>query len=259
MWDITQGVMLWKLNSTWPTVVWQLYDWFLNPTSAYYFTKKALEPLHIQLNEDDFTVSVINAMHKEHKNLKVSVKVYDFDLNVKWEKEQVLSIGEDRYKEVFKVPEVKGIKGTFFVKLILKDTNGNTVSDNFYWFSNAKGVDSKVYEAVKRAGVDSKEYAKKVDHTDLSALKKVKLDLSYKITEDGKEKVATVTVKNNTKGLAFMNRLMVVKGKDGEEVLPAFWSDNFFTLLPGEEKVLTVRFAAEDLDGKEPVVITDMN
>jgi hypothetical protein len=56
-----------------------------------------------------------------------------------------------------------------------------------------------------------------------------------------------------------MNRLMVVKGKDGEEVLPAFWSDNFFTLLPGEEKVLTVRFAAEDLDGKEPVVITDMN
>ena len=64
MWDITQGVMIWKLNSTWPTVLWQLYDWFLNPTSAYYFAKKALEPLHIQLNEHDFTVSIINAQHK---------------------------------------------------------------------------------------------------------------------------------------------------------------------------------------------------
>ncbi len=259
MWDVTQGVMLWKLNSTWPTIAWQLYDWFLNPTSAYYFTKKALEPIHIQLNEHDFKVSVINAQHKKFDDLKASVKVYDFDLNVKWEKDTVFNIGEDRYKELFNVPEIKGIKGTYFVKLILNDKNGKEISENFYWFSSEKGVDDKVYEAVKRAGVDSKEYAKKVDHTDLASLEKVDLDLKYDITTDDKIKIAVVHVKNTTEKLAFMNRLMVVKEKDGEEVLPTIWSDNFFTLLPGEEKTLTARFSISDLDEEEPIVVLDKN
>jgi len=259
MWDITQGVMLWKLNSTWPTVVWQLYDWFLNPTSAYYYTKKALEPLHIQLNESDYTVSVINTKHKALNNLKAIVKVYDFDLNVKWEKEQVLSIGEDRYKELFKVPEIKNLKGTYFVKLTLSNSKGEVASDNFYWFSSSKGVDQKVYEAVKRAGVDSKEYAKKTDHTDLSSLERVKLDLNHKFIDKGTEIVAEITAKNNSKGLAFMNRLMITKGNGGEEVLPTIWSDNFFTLLPGEEKTLTASLSKADLDGKEPVVTLDLN
>lgn len=259
MWDITQGVMLWKLNSTWPTVVWQLYDWFLNPTSAYYFTKKALEPLHIQLNEDDYTVSVINRLHKDLKNLKATVKVFDFDLNVKWKKETVLDIGEDRYKELFKIPEVKGLTGTYFVKLILTDNNDNIVSDNLYWFSSAGGVDQKVYEAIKRAGLGDKEYARKVDHTDLASLKRVKPDLNVEFIDKGTEILAKVKAKNDTKGLAFMNRLMVTKGEEGEEVLPTIWSDNFFTLFPGEERILTARFAKADLNGKEPFVIVDMN
>src|SRR5664279_175627 len=58
MWDITSGVMIWKLNATWPQVLWQIYDWFLNPNAGYFYAKKAMEPLHIQLNENDFTVSV---------------------------------------------------------------------------------------------------------------------------------------------------------------------------------------------------------
>ena len=116
-----------------------------------------------------------------------------------------------------------------------------------------------MYEAVKRAGVDSKEYAKKVDHTDLSALERVELDLSIGFVDKGAEIVAKIRAKNTTKMLAFMNRLMITKGEGGEEILPTIWSDNFFTLLPGEEKILTARFAKVDLDGKEPVVIVDLN
>ncbi len=37
------------------------------------------------------------------------------------------------------------------------------------------------------------------------------------------------------------------------------WNDNFFTLLPGEERVLTARFAKADLGGNEPIVVLDMN
>ena len=260
MWDVTQGIMLWKLNSTWPTVVWQLYDWFLNPTAAYYYSKKALEPLHIQLNEDDFSVSIINAQHISLRNLKADVKVYDFDLNVKWKKEQSFDIGEDQFKELFKVPELLNSKvGTYFIKLILSDEKGSVISDNFYWFSTSTGVDEKVYEAVKRAGVDNRDYARVVEHKDLASLKKVDLNIDYKVVNQGSNILITVSVKNTTKGLAFMNRLMVTKGENGEEVLPTIWSDNFFCLLPGEEKVLTANCATADLNGKIPIVVLDKN
>ncbi|MCF6351837.1 MAG: beta galactosidase jelly roll domain-containing protein [Cyclobacteriaceae bacterium] len=237
MWDITTGVMLWKLNSTWPTVVWQIYDWFLNPTSAYYYTKKALEPLHIQLNEHNKTVSIINTQHKKHSNLVAKVSVLNFDLSLKWEKEEAFTMEEDRYKELFQLPDIEDLSATYFVKLELKNTEGVTVSDNFYWFSSNK----------------------QKDFSDLAKLKKTDLNIIAKIEEEGEEIRITVTAKNTSGGLAFFNRLMITKGEGGDEVLPTFWSDNFFSLLPGEEKVVTARFAKKDLEGKLPLVVIDKN
>jgi exo-1,4-beta-D-glucosaminidase len=235
MWDITQGVLIWKINSIWPTVVWQIYDWFLNPTSAYYFTQKALEPIHIQLNEHDFTVSVINTQYKELKDYSVSVKVLDFDLNTKWEKEETFSMGENQYKELFKLPQIKGLTPVYFVKLELKDRQGKTVSDNFYWFSTKPEPDFR----------------------QLSKLKPVDLKMDTQTVDEDTEYLVKVEVENASDRLAFMNRLMVCKGEGGEEVLPTIWSDNFFTLLPGEQKLLTASVAKADLNGKKPVVVQD--
>jgi hypothetical protein len=50
---------------------------------------------------------------------------------------------------------------------------------------------------------------------------------------------------------------MITKGEGGDEVWPTFWSDNFFTLLPGEEKTVTARFARKTLEGKDPVLQLD--
>lgn len=43
MWDITTGVMIWKINSCWPDVCWQMYDWYLTPNASYHFAKRAME------------------------------------------------------------------------------------------------------------------------------------------------------------------------------------------------------------------------
>jgi exo-1,4-beta-D-glucosaminidase len=236
MWDITSGVMLWKLNATWPQVLWQLYDWFLNPNSAYFFAKKALEKIHIQLNEHDFTVSVINTHHKEINNLIASVQVFNDDLTLKWKKEVKLNIREDCYHELFPLPPLKDLTPVYFVKLQLKDSGGHVVSDNFYWFSSATG---------------------KTDLTAIAGLPKVKLDIQQQLTFADDEGCMKVVVKNPTDKLAFFNRLIITKGAGGDEVLPTFWSDNFFTLMPGEEKTIIARFAIQDLDGKQPALVID--
>ena len=51
-----------------------------------------------------------------------------------------------------------------------------------------------------------------------------------------------------------MVRLRVTKGKRGEDLTPIFWSDNYFSLLPGEVKELTATYDASDLDGKVPIL-----
>jgi hypothetical protein len=51
-----------------------------------------------------------------------------------------------------------------------------------------------------------------------------------------------------------MVRLKVAGSKSGERILPVFFSDNFVSLLPGEEKVITMNLKNEDTRGEKPVV-----
>jgi exo-1,4-beta-D-glucosaminidase len=157
-------------------------------------------------------------------------------MKVRWEKEDKFTIGESRYKELFRIPELQDLTPVWFVKLVLRDSAGKSVSDNFYWFSSKKD---------------------KNDLRDIARLPKIPLAFSSEVTYSGNEGIMKVTVNNPTDKLAFFNRLMIIKGKGGDELWPTFWSDNFFTLLPGEEKTLTARFAKQDLDGKEPVLELD--
>ena len=60
LWDITSGFTQWKINSAWPDVQWQIFDWYLKPMVSYYFIKRANEPLHIQLGLLEPMVTVVN-------------------------------------------------------------------------------------------------------------------------------------------------------------------------------------------------------
>jgi len=64
-----------------------------------------------------------------------------------------------------------------------------------------------------------------------------------------------VTVHNGGRAPAFFLRLRVTKGDGGDEVLPSYWTDNYVSLLPGETRKLSVRFADGALAGARPVVV----
>ena len=237
MWDITTGVMLWKLNATWPQVLWQIYDWFLNPNAGYFYAKKALEPLHIQMNEHNRMVAVINTMHRSHEKLTADVRLYDFNMNIVWQQQQPLSIGEDCYKELFTLPQPKEITPVYYARLLLKDGNGKVVSENFYWLS-----------------ADGKN-----DFRAITQMPKVDLQLTSTTTTKDNDIIMRIKVKNSTNRLAFMHRLMITKGDSEDEVLPTFWTDNFLTIFPGEEREVMATFARQDLEGATPVLKLDRN
>jgi len=235
MWDITSGVMIWKLNASYPDFAWEIYDWFLNPNAGYYYVKNACEPLHIQMNANDDKVSVINTYHNPTNNITVRAKVYDFNLKVRWEREVEINLGEDRYQEIFYVPQLSKMTPVYFVKLELIDGSGKILSSNLYWESSKTPT----------------------DFSELSNMENAKVNLTYKAEERNGEYWVHVKVKNPTNKLAFMNRLAIIKKNNNEEVLPTFWDDNFITLFPGEEKTVEAKFSMKDLNGSAFTVVVD--
>ena len=91
------------------------------------------------------------------------------------------------------------------------------------------------------------------DLTGLNSLPEVKLNANV-VSGNG---TARVTVSNPSNAVAFMVHLRVTRGKGGEDVTPILWEDNYFSLLPGESRMVTAKFNQGSLDGKEAVVELD--
>jgi hypothetical protein len=231
MWDITSGVWEWKINSSWPSVAWQMYDWYLKPLSTYFFYKSAFEPLHIQLSPLDGMVTLVNRRLHPEKNLEVSIKIYNSQMKVIWENQTRSDVGANTYQDVFSVPSIIPLTTVYFAKLILKK-GGELVSENFYWLTASHPT----------------------DWNDLHKLPMVKLNTDLRIEIQGEKQSLRVKLENPTDQLAFFIQLALTKGPKDEEVLPFFWEDNYFSLLPHESREITGTFGAEEMGNTTPVL-----
>ncbi len=254
------GITTWKYDAAWPaSITWQYVDWYLNVGGGYYGAKKACEPLHVQYSYDDFSIYVLNSYYESFKDLKVSAQIYNFDLTDKYSRSATVSVPEDGKIEAFKLELPSGLSKTYFLSLKLEDKNGKKLSDNFYWLSTIPDIEGKKGEGPTSNGWYQfrTEPKSQADFTDLQKLPKVKLETSYNFSERNEERVANVFVKNPTSYLAYMIQLAVTKDKNGDEVAPTFWSDNYFCLLPGESREITARFSKKDLTSANPVIRVD--
>jgi len=214
--DRTAGLILWKTNPAWPSVIWQLYDWYLCPNAGYYFTQKACEPIHVQLNIDDHSISGINQTLKPQDVVFVG-KAYTMDMECVWTAQQTLRLEPTSAIEITSVKMPQSHRGITFVTLQLLDKANKPVSDNFYWIDNNN------------------------DFTPLSNMKKARLTASARSGQASKdEQIVQVHIKNPSDSLAFFVRLKLCQDLKGTEILPSFWSDNYISLLPGQSKDVTV-------------------
>jgi exo-1,4-beta-D-glucosaminidase len=155
----------------------------------------------------------------------------------------VMDLPADSSSKAFDLPKPEGLSPTYFLKLDLRDAAGKLVSDNFYWLSTkpdvldwAKRTDT-VYTPQKEFG----------DLTGLNSLPKVKVAITKTAQGSGSNSSVTVVAENKSGSVAFMVHPRLTRGKGGEDVTPVFWSDNYFSLLPGEKKTVTARFDSAGL------------
>lgn len=243
------GVIQWMLNASWPKLWWQLYDHYLMPNGAFYGAKKALAPVQLIYNYDDSGIIAVNNTNKATGTMVAKVRVIDFSIRERFAQEVSLSLAPDGIKKLFTVPRLQSLSRTYFLDLRLYDASGNMLSNNFYTLSTKEDVLD--YANSTWFVTPMKQFA---DLTDLNGLGSVALinKSSFRITGDKHE--VTVELTNSTNELAFQIELAVLKRRLGESILPIFWEDNYFSLLPGETRIIKGYFFTEDLQGEEPEV-----
>jgi hypothetical protein len=213
----TGGVMLWKLNAAFPSVVWQVYDWYLEPNSGYYFMKRACEAVHIQLNLDDSVVAIINRTYIKRANLQYEAEVVGMTGASLLKQKGRVSLDTTDVKEVLSLRDILSTTtGVSFVLLSLKNQEGETISRNVYWMS--PGHNFADLRAMPSAAV----------RTTVTAMKQ----------RDGFTEW-TLKFSNTAPGLAFFLNPQVI-GSNGEEILPSYWSDNYFSIPAGQSVTVTV-------------------
>ena len=247
------GVIQWMLNNAWPSLIWHLYDYYLVPAGGYFGTKKACELVHVQYSYDDNSVAVVNGMYEPLKGMKVSAKIYNLDAKEKASREAAIDLSPDSSSRAFELPKVDGLTKTYFLRLQLHDAQGKLVSDNFYWLSTKLDV----LDWSKKKDTVYTPQAEFGDLTGLNNLPQVKLEVVATNQAEAGKRLTQVTVRNPSDALAFMVHLKITREKGGEEVVPIYWEDNYFSLLPGEQREVTARYDVSALEGKEAVLAVD--
>ena len=248
----TTGILREMLNMPWPSMIWTLYDYYLRPGGSYFGAKKALEPLHIQYSYDDQSIVVVNSRYDEVAGLRAIAKVFNLDLSEKFSQTVRITVPPDSSNRVLVIPRLDGLTTTYFVWLRLEDSNNRLLSTNLYWLSTKPDVLNYSHSTWWYTPTYSFG-----DLTGLATLSKVNLNLISHAEARGNEGVTSVTVENPTQTLAFFVHLQVKKGREGDEVLPVLWEDNYFALMPGEKREIRATYHVTDLAGASPVTGVD--
>ncbi len=226
----TGGVMLWKLNAAFPSVIWQIYDWYLEPNAGFYAMQNACEPLHVQFNQNDSTIAVVNRRHQATGKLTAEATVYDINSKPLYRQTAATSLADEGVNEIIPLGNaLKQAQGLSFVLLKLKDAAGETVSCNTYWM------------------------APQNDYKALNSMPKTTLQVKLIHTEKGsKEHQWTLQLTNSSSRLAFFVRPQLIAG--AEEIRPSYWSASYVTLSPQQSITVTVSAPAAGLSAGTPAV-----
>ena len=228
MWNDCSGVIVWMSQPSWPSLVWNFYSWNYDPDASLFGAQKGAEPVHIQMSLPECKVAVINHLSNRLENAMVTAIIYDLSGHVEQTRTNTVTANPDACTDVLTLDWPA--KGCHFVRLELHNHDGKLLSENFYWHAS-----------------DEK------DVQELNSLPKVKLNGELH-TERG---AVTGRVTNTGNAPALAIYLTLRDAKTGEHILPAYYNDNYFSLLPGESHDFRIEFPRHN--GKPQVSMTGWN
>ena len=231
---LSNGLLMWMSQSSWPSFMWQTYDYYLYTNGGYFGCKAGNQPTRAFFDPRDDGILLANATPVKYVQLTVTEELFDLNGAKVYEKEYPVDVLEpDAYGIRLGTAEFSA-SGTdlVFLRLTLKDRDGNALGTNFYWHNR-------------------KDYQ---DYRALRSIPKTTLDLQILETfrREGKDGRAMTCFRirvTNGPAPALNVRLRLLDTAD-TEMLPVFFSDNYLLMMPGETRIITAEAASEKLHGE---------
>jgi hypothetical protein len=227
------GLLIWMSHPAWPSMVWQTYDYYFEPTAAYFGAKKGAEPLHIQWNPASDRIEVVNYSAGNLTGLTANVELLNLDGSSAWTQSATLDSAEDSVSSPIKMEYPAGISAVHFIRARLKK-NGEIVSENFYWH----GVEESNFRALR-------------------TIPKVQLEATTTVEQKNGQWLLTTELRNQGPAPALMVRAKAVRENSGDRILPAIYRDNYIALMPGEKKRITTQLEDADTRGERPAIVVE--
>lgn len=227
------GLLIWMSHPAWPSLAWQSYDYYFEPTGAYFGGKKASEPLHIQWNPLTDSVEVVNYSIPHAEGLMAKLQVIDLDGTVRSSTQAQVNCAPDSTASVMPVSIPANLSSVYFIRLQL--LKGDSIlSRNDY----CRGAD-----ADSAGGIGNLQAILK--------LPAIQLNTQTQSVKTGDHWNITTQLANKTATPAFNVRLKVIGTTSGNRILPVIYNDNYFTLLPGETRTIVIKVADADTQGEK--------
>ncbi|MCU0778784.1 MAG: discoidin domain-containing protein [Akkermansiaceae bacterium] len=245
----SSGLLFWYHNSPNRQTCGRMWDWSLEPTAALYASQSAHEPLHIQYDFLKNTVGVNNEHRKAFPNQTATVRILNLDMKEVYRKALQIDVPADRFvKDILKVEQPENLSPVYFLKLTLADAAGKIVSDNFYWSSQKPYKPGRTLTGPLFQGMAS-----------LENLPKTGVKTTVSQSSRAGRNFHQVSVDNSSPHIAFMIWLRLQDANTGKPIRPAFYEDNFFSLLPGESKTVNIEYNGEIDPAKTRIVVDGWN
>ncbi|MBB5060685.1 hypothetical protein HDF16_005421 [Granulicella aggregans] len=227
LWKPNIGRMLWMTQPAWPSTQWQIFSHDYDTHGSFYGVKKASEPIHVQMNLPAHDIAIINNTQAPLTRRSVVyfcsgalTRLFDTMSKPLIEKTITVTAAANAETPALSLDLQAAFEsvGTILVKLELNDSAGKLLSDNFYWL-----------------------VASKSDYRRMNEMPSATLTTTAKVSGvHGGETHATILLKNSGTGAAVATKLTLKNVSTGLRILPAYYSDNYVSLLPGETKAIDV-------------------
>lgn len=245
------GVIQWMMDNAWPSLIWHLYDYYLEAGGGYYGTKLACAPLHVQWSYDDGSVYAVSTRRSPAGPFTVRAQVYGLQMQRLFDQSRTVQIPADSAVRVLDVPSgvLHSSGPVAFIWLEMRDQSGAVVGRNFYWVSARQ-------EVFNWAKTDF-THTPMLQYADLRALRDLPASrINGSFVQQGEQ--LRVHLVNSSRVLAFQVQLQA-QNANGNTLTQALWDDNYIELLPGESRDLTASLPAHGKDGRVQVTVSGWN
>ena len=227
---LSNGLLMWMSQSSWPSFMWQTYDYYLYTNGGYFGSKAGNQATRAFFDPRSNRILLSNATPNCFRNMTVTEEMFNL-------------YGKPVHKEEYHIRELRkdayGISaGTIdfslsdtdvlFLRLTLRNRGGEILGQNTYWHNRKEYQNYKALRSIPKTRLSVKKLGYE----------------SVKSRQDEKEMIRIKLEIQNGEYPALNTRIRLMN-ENQEDVLPVFFSDNYLLLMPHEARQISAEYVQQ--------------